>query len=127
VAKTDYKTVDEYIAAFKGEDAEGLQAIRQAILKAVPEAEERISYQIPAFHHHGWIFYMSVHTKHFNLACPPPCAAFETFAKELSPYKRTKSAVIFPKSKPLPLALIGRMAKVQAKANIEKEKKGKKK
>lgn len=121
MAKTDFKTIDEYIATFEGEDVAGLQAIRKAILAAVPEAEERISYQIPAFHHHGWVFYMSAYAKHFNLACPPPSAAFETFKDELAEYKMTKSAVILPKSKPLPLDLIGRMAKVQAKANAERE------
>lgn len=121
MAKTDFKTIDEYIATFDGEDAAGLQALRETIMAAVPEAEERISYQIPAFHHHGWIFYISAHKAHFNLACPPPSAAFETFKDALAAYKMTKSAVILPKNKPLPLDLIGRMAKVQAKANAERE------
>lgn len=121
MAKTDFKTTDDYIATFDGEDAEGLRAIRKAILSAVPEAEEKISYQIPAFHYHGWIFYMSAHKSHFNLSCPPPSAAFEKFKTELSGYKRTKSAVIFPKGKPLPLDLIGQMAAVQAKANVEQQ------
>jgi uncharacterized protein YdhG (YjbR/CyaY superfamily) len=118
VAKTDFKSVDDYIATFAGEDAEGLRAIRKAILSAVPDAEERISYQIPAFYFHGWIFYMSAHQKHFKLACPPPSAAFEAFSSELSTYKMPKSAVILPKNKPLPHDLISRMAAVQAKANL---------
>ena len=122
MAKTDFKTIDEYIATFEGEDAATLQAIREAILSAVPDAEERISYQIPAFHHHGWIFYMSAHKQHFNLACPPPSAAFEAFQSELAEYKQTKSAVLFPKSKPIPLELIRRMAAVQAKANRQAQK-----
>jgi uncharacterized protein YdhG (YjbR/CyaY superfamily) len=119
MAKADFKTIDEYIATFDSEDAAALQAIREAILSAVPDAEERISYQIPAIHHHGWIFYFSAHKQHFNLACPPPSAAFEAFKDDLAQYKRTKSAVLLPKSKPLPLALIGRMATVQAKANVK--------
>ncbi len=119
MAKTDFKTIDEYIATCSSDDAAGLKAIRKAILSAVPKAEERISYQIPAFHHHGWVFYMSVFKNHYNLSCPPPSAAFETFKVELSEYKMTKSAVQFPKSKPLPLDLIARMARVQAKANAE--------
>lgn len=122
MAKTDFKTIDEYIATFDGEDAAALEAIRKAIMSAVPEAEERISYQIPAFHYHGWIFYVSAHKQHFNLACPPPSAAFAAFEDELAGYKRTKSAVLFPKSKPLPLKLIGRMATVQAKANAKQAK-----
>lgn len=120
MAKTDFKTIDEYIATFGEEDAAGLQAIREAVLSAVPEAEERISYQIPAFYHHGWVFYMSAHKAHFNLSCPPPSAAFEQFAEELAPYKTTKSAVLLPKNKPLPIDLIARMAAVQATANADK-------
>lgn len=121
MAKTDFQSVDEYIATFQGEDAKALKAIRKVILAAVPEAEERISYQLPAFHHHGWIFYISAHRNHFNVSCPPPSAAFEKFKAELSEYKMTKSAVLFPKNKPLPLDLIGRMAVVQAKANAKGE------
>lgn len=121
MAKTDFKTIDDYIATFEGEDAAGLQALRKTILDAVPEAEERISYQIPAFYHHGWIFYISAYQAHFSLSCPPPSAAFETFRDELAEYKMSKSAVTLPKSKPLPLDLIARMAKVQAKANAERE------
>jgi uncharacterized protein YdhG (YjbR/CyaY superfamily) len=55
------------------------------------------------------------------LSCPPPSAAFETFKGELAEHKMTRSAVQLPKSKRLPLDLIGRMAKVQAKANVERE------
>jgi uncharacterized protein YdhG (YjbR/CyaY superfamily) len=117
MARTEFKTIDEYIATFDGDDAKALKALRKAIRVAVPEAEERISYQIPAFHCHGWIFYISAHKNHFSLSCPPPSAAFEKFKAELAEYKMTKSAVLFPKSKPLPLDLIGRMAAVQAKAN----------
>lgn len=126
MAKTDFKTIDEYIAICSSDDAAGLKAIRKAILTAVPKAEERISYQIPAFHHHGWVFYMSVYKNHFNLSCPPPSAAFAAFKAELAEFKMTKSAVLFPKSKPLPLDLIARMARVQAKANADAAKTAKK-
>lgn len=119
MAKTDFRTIDEYISTCASDDAAGLKAIRKAILSAVPEVEERISYQIPAFHHHGWVFYMSVHKNHFTLSCPPPSAAFRAFKAELAEFKMTKSAVLFPKSRPLPLDLIGRMARVQAKANTD--------
>ncbi len=126
MAQTDFKTIDEYIATFSGDDAAGLKAMRKSILTAVPKAEERISYQIPAFHYHGWIFYISVHKNHFTLSCPPPSAAFEAFKAELAEFKMSKSAVQLPKSKPLPLDLIVRMARVQAKANADASKTAKK-
>lgn len=123
MAKTDFKSVDEYIATFEGKHAAGLRSIRKAILSAVPKAEEVISYQIPAFKFHGWIFYMSAHKEHFSLSCPPPIAAFEEFAAELSGFERTKSALRIPMSSPLPLDLIKRMAAFQAKFNLSRESK----
>jgi uncharacterized protein YdhG (YjbR/CyaY superfamily) len=128
MAKTDFKTIDEYIATFKGEHAAGLQAIRTAILSAVPAADEVISYQIPAFKYHGWIFYMSAHKAHFSLSCPPPIAAFEEFKAELAGFEMTKSALRTPMGRPLPLDLIRRMAALHAKLNLKQEtKKGVKK
>jgi uncharacterized protein YdhG (YjbR/CyaY superfamily) len=123
MAKTDFKTPDEYIAAAPEADRADLEAIRNAIRDAVPEAEEAISYQIPAFRTaDGWIFYYSVHTNHFSLACPPPCPERETFKAELAPYKMSKSAIQFPKSTPLPLKLIGEMAAFRAREAAERAK-----
>jgi uncharacterized protein YdhG (YjbR/CyaY superfamily) len=116
MAKTDFKTAEEYIAAAPEADRPGLEAIRKAIRDAVPDAEEAISYQIPAFRTAGgWIFYYSVHTNHFSLASPPPWPEREAFQAELAPYKQSKSAIQFPKSAPLPLTLIGEMAAFRAR------------
>jgi len=115
MAKTDFKSADEYIKTFPADKQAILKQIREAIRKAVPEAEEVISYQIPAFRlATGWVFYYSMYTSHFSLACPPPFAAFKEFAKELSGYKQSKSAVNFPLDEPVPVKLIDRMAKFQA-------------
>ena len=117
MAKTDFKTADDYIASAPETDRAGLEAIRKAIRDAVPEAEERISYQIPAFRTaDGWIFYYSVHTNHFSLASPPPWPERESFKAELGAYRMSKSAIQFPKSQPLPLKLIGEMAAFRARA-----------
>lgn len=121
MAKTDFKSIDEYIATFEGKHAAGLRSIRKAILSGAPEAEEVISYQIPAFKFHGWIFYMSAHKEHFSLSCPPPIAAFEEFAGELQGYEQTKSALRIPMSAALPLDLIRRMAAFHAKVNLSRE------
>jgi uncharacterized protein YdhG (YjbR/CyaY superfamily) len=121
MAKTDFKSIDEYISTFEGKHAAGLRAIRKAIRSAVPQADEVISYQIPAFKFHGWIFYMSAHKEHFSLSCPPPIAAFEEFATDLSGYEKTKSALKLPMSSPLPLDLIKRMAAFHAKVNLSRE------
>lgn len=115
MAKTDYKNADEYLATFLPETRKLLETVRKTIRAAVPDAEEVISYQIPAFRKNGaWIFYYSGHKAHFSLSCPPPFAAFKAFAKELAPYKKSMSAVQFPYNQPVPVDLIARMSKHQA-------------
>lgn len=123
MAKTNFKTADEYIASIPEADHPGLEAIRKAIRDAVPEAEETISYQIPAFRTgDGWIFYYSVYANHLSLSCPPPWPEREAFKAELTPYKMSKSAIQFPKSTPLPLKLIGEMAAFRAREAAEQTK-----
>jgi uncharacterized protein YdhG (YjbR/CyaY superfamily) len=119
MAKTNYKTIDEYISDLSDEDKIGVRAICDAVVEAVPYAEGTISYQLPAFRHNGWILYVSAHRDHYTISCPPPSAVFEAFKEELAPYSRTKTstAVKLPKKKPLPLALIGKMAAWQARNN----------
>lgn len=115
MAKTDFQSAEEYIRTFPADKQAVLKQVREAIRKAVPGAEEVISYQIPAFRlNGGWVFYYSMYTGHYSLACPPPFAAFKAFARELSRYKQSKSAVNFPLDEPVPVQLIGRMAKFQA-------------
>lgn len=122
MAKTDYQTIDDYIASLGSEDQLAVRAICRAIQKAVPEAKGVISYQIPAFQYHGWIFYVSAHKAHYSLSCPPPIAAFDAFKQELARYQKTKSALKLPKSEPLPLVLIQKMAACHARHNREQSK-----
>jgi uncharacterized protein YdhG (YjbR/CyaY superfamily) len=123
MAKTDFKTADEYISTFPSEIQKILQTVRTTIRDAVPEAEEVISYQIPAFNYHGWIFYYSAYKSHYSLSCPPPFAVFEEFKKELSEYKSSKSTIQFPFDQPIPVRLIRNMALFQAKINLENSQK----
>jgi uncharacterized protein YdhG (YjbR/CyaY superfamily) len=126
MAKTDCKTIDQYINSFSEDVQRDLQQIRTTILQAVPQAEETISYQIPAVKYEGWITYFSAYTHHYSLSFPPPFTVFEKFNKELLPYKRSTSTVQFPKGKPLPLDLIRRMAKFRAEENLSKKRQRKK-
>ncbi|WP_298709142.1 iron chaperone [Chitinophaga sp.] len=112
MAKTDFKTIDEYIATFDADAQVALGKIRTAIRKAAPDAEEVISYQIPAYKSgKTFVIYFSGFTGHYSLAFPPPFTVFTAFAKELAPYKQSKSVVQLPKDSPLPLDLISRMVK----------------
>jgi uncharacterized protein YdhG (YjbR/CyaY superfamily) len=118
MAKTDFKNVDEYIATFPPDVREILQEIRQTIQAAVPEAEEVISYQIPAFNFHGWVFYVSAYKTHYSLACPPPFTVFEAFKERLASYEILKSSIKFPLNEPVPSKLIYEMAQFIRKADF---------
>ena len=117
MAKTDFKTIDEYIATFPKEVQVVLETVRQTIHKAVPEAEEVISYQIPAFKYHGFVLFFSAYTNHFSISSPPP--TFEVFKDELKAYKVSKSAVQIPYEQPIPVELITKIAKYRAEANVK--------
>ncbi len=119
MAKTDFKNMDEYIGTFPKDVQDILEQIRQTIKAAVPEAEEVISYQIPAFKFYGWIFYFSAYKNHYSLSCPPPFTVFDAFKEALSPYAISKSAIKFPLDRPVPVQLIHQMAQYRAKENLE--------
>lgn len=118
MAKTDFKTVDEYIATFPEEIQSILKQVRQAVFDAVPDAEEVISYQLPAYKKRGFILYFGGYAKHLSISAQPP--TFEVFKRELQPYKVSKSAVQFPYDQPIPLELIGKIAKYRAEENAKK-------
>lgn len=117
MAKTDFTTPDDYLATLGDADRALVTAVMDAIRAGVPGAEEVISYQIPAFKHHGFVFYVMAATKHVSISCPPPFTVFDEFAAELAPYKRSGSAIQFPKRAPLPLDLITRMAAFRSAEN----------
>lgn len=120
MSKTDFQTPDEYIATFAADVQAVLRKVQQAIRKAVPDADEVISYQIPAFKSGGkWIFYYSAHTKHLSLSCPPPFTAQQAFKDDLARYKQSKSAIQFPLDEPVPTKLIAAMAKHRAKEILD--------
>jgi uncharacterized protein YdhG (YjbR/CyaY superfamily) len=117
MAKTDFKSVDEYQDTFQGEKKERLAAIRKTIREAAPDAEEVISYQIPAYKHFGFLIYYSAATNHISLSYPYSQALLEEFKTELSKYKMSKSALQLPDKDPLPLDLIRRIVEYRMKEN----------
>lgn len=117
MAGIKFETPDQYIKSLPKEVQTIMKTVRTTIQKAVPAAEEVISYNVPAFNYQGWVFYYSAYTNHFSLSCPPPFPAFVKFKKELSRYKQSKSAIQFPLDEPVPVQLISAMAKYNAEFN----------
>lgn len=111
MAKTDFKTIDEYHAVFPSDAVQRMQNIRELVHKVAPEVQEVISYQIPAFKLSAKIYliYYAAFPKHVSLSSPWSEAMLTEFADELKSYKVSKSAIQFPNEQPLPLDLIERI------------------
>jgi uncharacterized protein YdhG (YjbR/CyaY superfamily) len=125
-SKIKFQTIDEYIGIFPKDVQESLEKIRETIKIAEPEAEEVISYQLPAFQFHGMLIYFSAYKDHYSLSFPPPFTIFDVFKQELSPYEVSKTTIKLPMDKPIPLKLVSEIVKYRAKENLEKQKKKKK-
>jgi uncharacterized protein YdhG (YjbR/CyaY superfamily) len=121
--KTDKGTprsIDQYIAHFPPDVQEKLEKIRAAIRKAAPDAEETIRYKMPSFVLKGNLVYFAAFKKHIGFY--PRTTAIGKFRKELAAYEGAKGSVRFPLDKPIPTALIGRIAKFRAAENRQSAK-----
>ncbi len=115
MAKTDFKSVDEYIATHPKDVQILLQRVRTAIRRAVPNAEEMIGYQIPTYKlHGGYVVYFAGWKQHYSLY-PATNHLVAAFKDDLAPYKVNKGTIRFPLSQPVPVKLIERIAKFLAK------------
>ena len=112
------KNVDEYIANYPINIQKKLEEVRATIKKAVPQAEEVISYQMPAFSYKGVLVYFAAQTNHIGLY--PTASGVETFKKELANYKTSKGAIQFPHDEPLPLDLITKIVVFRLQENLKK-------
>jgi uncharacterized protein YdhG (YjbR/CyaY superfamily) len=89
--KTDQippKTIDDYIAGFPGDVQAILQQIRRTIRQAAPDAQEKISYQMPTFTLNGNLIHFAAFKNHIGLYPTP--TGIEEFKKELSGYEGGK-------------------------------------
>lgn len=115
-----FKDVDQYIAAQPLGIQATLQKLRLSIQKAVPKAQEVISYQMPAYKYHGMVVYFAAFKKHYSFFVRP--SYLNVFRPELGNYKTSKSAVNIPLEQKVPVGLITRIVKFAAKQNEENAK-----
>jgi uncharacterized protein YdhG (YjbR/CyaY superfamily) len=122
MAKTDFKSVDEYVASQPKAVQGVLKRVRSTIRKAVPGAEEVISYQIPAYKLHGRpVLYFAGWRQHYSLY-PSTDRVVAAFKDSLAPYDVSKGTIRFPFSQPVPVKLIEGIAKLRAKEVAQREK-----
>jgi uncharacterized protein YdhG (YjbR/CyaY superfamily) len=118
--RTKFKTVDEYFSVFPTTTKSVLMRMREAIRQAAPQAEELISYNMPAFKFRGSVLvYYAAYEKHIGLY--PTASPMRVFHKELADYKTSKGAIQFPIGKPIPVTLVKKIVKFRMNENLEKQ------
>ncbi len=114
MANTDFKSIDEYIASKPETLRPVLERVRATIRKALPGAEEAISYQIPAFKLNGRVVVFFAGWKEHYSIYPAGPALLAAFAEKLAGYMVSKGTIQFPLNRPVPVALISRIARFKA-------------
>jgi uncharacterized protein YdhG (YjbR/CyaY superfamily) len=123
MAKSDLKSVDDYIDSQPEAVRAILERVRGSIRRALPEAEEVLSYKIPTYKIGGRaVLYFAGWKQHFSLY-PVTDPIVTAFKDELVPYEvNNKGTIRFPLSRPVPVKLIERIAKARAKQMAKREK-----
>jgi uncharacterized protein YdhG (YjbR/CyaY superfamily) len=109
------ESVPAYIARHPAAAAATLRLVRRTVRKALPDADEVISYGIPAYRLHGTTaIYFAGWTHHYSLY-PASAALVAALKHALAQYEVSKSTIRFPLAEPVPVKLIARIAKLRAK------------
>ncbi len=112
------ESIDAYIAAFSPDVQAVLQQVRQAVRRAAPDAQETISYQIPAFKLNGVLVYFAAFKNHIGFY--PPVRGDARLEKAVAPYAGAKGNLRFPLDQPIPFGLIERITKLRLKQCMAK-------
>jgi uncharacterized protein YdhG (YjbR/CyaY superfamily) len=105
--------IDEYLADVSPTSRAALQKLRQTIHSIVPEVEECISYQMPAFRYQGRVIAGFQATSKGCSYYPFSGSTLATLAHEIEGYSQTKSALHFDRDKPLPASLVRKLLKAR--------------
>lgn len=114
------KDIDAYIAASAPKAKPILRKIRQTVRDAAPDAEEIISYRMPAFRQGGILIYFAAFKNHIGVF--PPIQGDEKLIAAAAPFAGPKGNLQFPLDEPIPYDLISRIVKHRVIANQVKAK-----
>jgi len=108
-------TIDEYLSRVSDDKRAALQRIRETILRAIPMAEECISYQMPAFRYDGRVLvYFGAAANHCAFY---PGGTVNDFKDELDAYETSKGTIRFQPDHPLPASLVHKIVKARVARN----------
>ena len=108
-------SIDDYIASFSPDIQAILEKIRFTIKNAAPDAQETISYKMPAFKLNGILVYFAAFKKHIGLY--PPVRDDAKLEKAIARYAGEKGNLRFPLDQPIPYDLIERIVRLRVKQN----------
>ena len=120
---TKASTVATYIAAASPEARSMLKALRAAIRKAAPKAEEKISYGVPVYKYYGMLCAFGAAKKHVGFYSMSK-TFLDKHGKGLSKYQSSVGTLQFPLGTKIPSAAISKAVKARVKMNEENKKKG---
>lgn len=121
-ARAKPQSIDQYIAARPPEARAILRKLRSTIKRAAPtEAQEIISYRIPAFRLHGILVYFAAFKNHIGIF--PPIRGDAKLEAAVAKYAGPKGNLKFPLDQPFPYALVARIVKFRVKQNLAKVRK----
>ena len=112
------KTVDQYFALLPKPAKITLLLLRRTVKKAAPEAEEVISYGMPALKLNGMLLYYAAFQKHYSLF--PFSKTIEVFKRRLAAYELSKGTIKFKFNQPVPVKLVTEMVRFRVKENSSK-------
>jgi len=115
-----FESIDAYIASFPSDVQAILRRIRSTVHEAAPEAQEVISYKMPAFRQHGILLYFAAFKSHIGLY--PPVSGDPALERALARYAGPKGNLRFPLDEPIPYQLIARIAKLRVRQDQAKAK-----
>ncbi len=114
------EAVDAYLAKVGADQREALEALRRTIRAAVPDAQECISYQLPAFHQDGALVAYGAWKAHLALY-PMSLKTIARFKDELESFDLDKGTIRFAPERPLPQDLVVRIVKARAAENAARK------
>jgi uncharacterized protein YdhG (YjbR/CyaY superfamily) len=115
MAENKFASVDDYIGSFPADVQEVLEEVRRTIRAVVPEAGEKISYQIPTVTLAGKaLMYFSGWREHISIYPIPPVD--DELAAQIEPYRSGKGTLKFPLNRPIPYDVITRLTRAFVKA-----------
>lgn len=119
------ETIDDYIDQYEGEVRERLIDLRRALKEAIPEAAEKISWQMPTYHHRGNVIHFAVSKNHIGVY--PGAKAVEVFQEELKGYPSSKGTIRIPNDRVMPMETLQRIARFSLEENVQRDEEKRKK